>query len=50
MDDMIIKSNKEEMHDKQLTSVYKRIQKYNMRLNLEKCTFGWELENLWDFI
>lgn len=40
MDDMIAKSNKEELHDKHLTSIFKRVQKYDMRLNPKKCTFG----------
>lgn len=39
MKDMIVKSCQEESHDQHLWMVFKRIQQYNMRHNLEKCTF-----------
>lgn len=36
---MILKSNKEYQHNKHLANMFRRAQHYNMRLNLEKCTF-----------
>lgn len=39
MDDMIVKSNKKEMHDKHFISVSNQVQKYKMKLNPDKCTF-----------
>ena len=39
MDDMIVKSQQEVDHAAHLKRVFKQTQKYNMRLNLEKCTF-----------
>lgn len=40
MGDMIVKSVDGEILDKHLTSILKRVQQYNMRLNIEKFTFG----------
>lgn len=39
MDEMIVESSKEESHYQHLYMIFKRIQQYNMRLNLKKCTF-----------
>lgn len=39
MDDMIIKSSKQQKLDKHLTSVFKRFWQYDMRFDLKKCTF-----------
>jgi hypothetical protein len=40
MDDMIVKSQLEVDHAAHLRRVFEQTRKYNMRLNLEKCTFG----------
>ena len=40
MDDMIVKSQQEVDHAAHLKRVFEQTRKYNMRLNLEKCTFG----------
>lgn len=39
MEDMIVKSSKDESHDQYPNHVFKRVRKYNTRLNPEKCTF-----------
>lgn len=39
MNDMIVKSNKEQLYESHLTRLFNRIQEYNMRLNPKKCTF-----------
>lgn len=39
MDNMIFKSREEKLHNNHLTNVFNHVRKYNMRLNLEKCTF-----------
>lgn len=39
MDDMILKSSQEELHTHHLQQMFKMVQQYKMRLNLEKCTF-----------
>ena len=40
IDDMIVKSTKEESHVEKLKNVFNVITKYNMRLNPSKCSFG----------
>jgi len=40
MEDMIVKSHQEIDHAAHLERVFEKTWKYNMRLNLEKCTFG----------
>jgi hypothetical protein len=40
MDDMIIKSSEEHKQETHLEPIFTRVQQYNMRLNLEKCTLG----------
>ena len=37
---MVVKSHSMAKHVANLAEVFKEILKYNMRLNLEKCTFG----------
>lgn len=39
MDDVIIKSNKEELHEYYLAQIFQSVQKNNMRLNPEKWTY-----------
>lgn len=39
MDDMIVKSSEYELHDPHLNRIFQRVWQYNMRLNLEECTF-----------
>ena len=40
VDDMIVKSTKEESHIEELKNVFNVMRKYNMRLNPSKCSFG----------
>ena len=40
MDDMIVKSQQKVDHAAHLKRVFEQTQKYNIRLNPEKCTFG----------
>lgn len=40
MDDMIIKSQSMTQHAAELEEVFAQVRKYDMCLNLEKCTFG----------
>ena len=40
MDDMIVKSKQEIDHAAHLKRLFEQTRKYNMMLNLEKCTFG----------
>ena len=40
VDDMIIKFKDREVHIIKLKKYFKRIKKYRLRLNLQKCTFG----------
>lgn len=39
VNNMIVKSSEEELHDQYLTHVFQRAQQYNMRLNQGNCTF-----------
>lgn len=39
MDDMVLKFNQEKSHDQHLNQVFKKVWKYNMRINPKKCTF-----------
>lgn len=48
MDDMIIKSSEEKLHEIHLTSVFNRVWQYNMRINLYRCPFGLNLTILLD--
>lgn len=40
VDDLVVKSRKEEDHFKHLEMVFKRCRKFNMRMNHLKCAFG----------
>ncbi|GAU40547.1 hypothetical protein TSUD_367500 [Trifolium subterraneum] len=40
IDDMVVKTQKEGKHDKDLEDILKSVRKYNMRLNPAKCYFG----------
>ena len=40
VDDMIVKSKDRENHTMNLKKFFKRIKKYRLRLNPQKCTFG----------
>lgn len=40
MDDIVVKSASTITHAKDLEEIFAKIQKHNMRLNLEKCVFG----------
>lgn len=39
VDDMIFKSNKKHLYEAHLIIIFNCVQKYNIRLNLYKCTF-----------
>ncbi|GAU43838.1 hypothetical protein TSUD_371170 [Trifolium subterraneum] len=40
IDDMVVKTEEEGEHDKDLVDILKSVRKYNMRLNPAKCSFG----------
>ncbi|GAU20758.1 hypothetical protein TSUD_239520 [Trifolium subterraneum] len=40
IDDMVVKTQKEGEHDKDLEDIMKSVRKYNIRLNPAKCSFG----------
>ena len=46
VDDMIAKSIEEEEHVEHLLKLFKRLRKYKLRLNPNKCTFGVRSGNL----
>lgn len=46
---MIVKPNKDKLHEKHLTNVFKRVQNLNMRLNPKKCTSGIKDRNFLGF-
>ena len=50
VDDMIVKSKDCEGHISAFRNFFKRIQFYNLRLNLKKCTFGVTFRKLLGFI
>lgn len=50
MDGMIIKPDKEELHDKHLFYVFQRVMQHKTRINPENCTFRSDPTNLWIFI
>jgi len=50
VDDMIAKSESEEEHLVNLRRLFERLQKFKLRLNLAKCTFGVKSRKLLDFI
>jgi len=49
MDGMIVKSQQEVDHAAHLKNVFEQTRKYNMRLNLEKCTFRVQVGKLLGF-
>lgn len=49
MEQMTVKSNEEGLHDQHLAYVLRRVQQYNMRINLEKCTFEVITKKFWGF-
>ena len=40
MDDMLVKSQREEDHLEDLKETFNTLRSYNMKLNLGKCAFG----------
>ena len=50
VDDMIAKSRIEEEHLVNLRKLFERLQKYQLRLNPAKCTFGVKLGRLLGFV
>ena len=40
VDDILIKSNEPQQHQKDLKETFKTLRRYNMRLNAKKCAFG----------
>ena len=50
MDDLIAKSQKDENHVENLRKLFKRLKKFQLKLNLAKCTFGVTSGKLLGFI
>ena len=50
VDDMIAKSKEGEDHLRVLQNLFKRMRKFQLKLNPEKCTFGVTLGKLLGFI
>ena len=50
VDDMIAKSRERENHSKNFRKLFERLRKYQLKLNLSKCTFGVTFEKLLGFI
>jgi hypothetical protein len=50
VDDMIVKSKKREDHGKVLRKLFKRLRKYELRLNPAKCSFGVKSGKLLGFV
>ena len=50
VDDMIVKSRKEDEHIWNLRKLFERLRKFQLKLNLVKCTFGVTSEKLLGFI
>ena len=50
MDDLIAKSQKDESHVENLQKLFKRLRKFQLKLNPAKCTFGATSEKLLGFI
>lgn len=40
MDEMIVKSNGEKLHEGHFTKIFNCVQQYNMKLNQKKCIFS----------
>ena len=40
VDDMIVKSKEDENHVSVLRKLFERLRKFQLKMNLEKCTFG----------
>ena len=50
IDDMLVKSTTAEVHIAHLVEAFQILKKYNMKLNLAKCTFGVSAEKFLGFI
>ena len=50
MDDLITKSQKDESHVENLQKLFKRLRKFQLKLNPAKCTFGVTSRKLLGFI
>jgi len=50
MDDILAKSKKEDDHVQVLRRLFERLQKYQLKLNPAKCSFGVKIEKLLGFI
>ena len=50
VDDLIAKSQKDESHVENLQKLFKRLRKFQLKLNPEKCTFGATFGKLLGFI
>lgn len=48
LDDMIVKFNKEEKHDGNMTIVFQQVQQFNIRLNRRLALSESGLKNYWD--
>ena len=50
VDDLIAKSRKDESHIENLRKLFERLRKFQLKLNLAKCTFGATFGKLLGFI
>ena len=50
VDDLIAESREDESHVENLRKLFKRLRKFQLKLNPAKCTFGATFENLLGFI
>lgn len=50
IDDTIVKFREEKLHKFDLSNMFNYVKQYNIRLNLEKCTFGVRVREFWDSI
>ena len=50
MDDIIVKSQRIEQHSKDLEHILDTLDKYKIKLNLDKCVFGVKVEKFLGFM
>jgi len=50
VDDMVVTSKKEDQHVVELEELFATIERYNLKLNLDKCVFSIEVRKLLGFL
>ena len=50
VDDMLVKSKCQKNHIQDLTECFSILRKYNMKLNPQKCSFGYPRGNFWGLL